>query len=203
MQARRSTDDPDAAGPENLDLVSASSAPLVSLAPSFAILMLVCRARGRHPAQGRPPQPRLGPRGHRRDLGRRSSQCVLLLAASRSSSLADSPPLQSVRSILGPVRSRALADGVLFAVMELCDGGPILKVRDGEQVTPYSEDEARNIFRQLVLGASLFLTLRPPRCGPGPDVALVDRSRLPAPQPDHPPRHQARQCVLFLLVDPS
>jgi len=46
--------------------------------------------------------------------------------------------------------------------MELCDGGPILKVRDGEQVTPYSEDEARNIFRQLVLGAlsfSLFVQL--------------------------------------------
>lgn len=37
-------------------------------------------------------------------------------------------------------------------VMELCHGGPILKIKDGEDATPYSEEEARQIFRQLVLG---------------------------------------------------
>lgn len=36
--------------------------------------------------------------------------------------------------------------------MELCEGGPILKLKDGEEVKPYTEEEARLIFRQLVLG---------------------------------------------------
>ena len=38
------------------------------------------------------------------------------------------------------------------SVMELCHGGPILKIKDGQDATPYSEEEARQIFRQLVLG---------------------------------------------------
>ena len=40
------------------------------------------------------------------------------------------------------------------SVMELCHGGPIMKIKDGEDATPYSEEEARQIFRQLVLGTT-------------------------------------------------
>ncbi|BGP46731.1 hypothetical protein JCM10450v2_002579 [Rhodotorula kratochvilovae] len=58
----------------------------------------------------------------------------------------DHPNLASVHEVIDVTSDDALL------IMELCHGGPILKVRDGEQVTPFSEEEARNIFRQLVLG---------------------------------------------------
>lgn len=38
------------------------------------------------------------------------------------------------------------------AVMELCAGGPIMKMSQGERVDPMGEDEARSVFKQLVLG---------------------------------------------------
>ncbi|GAA5855536.1 hypothetical protein JCM8547_007879 [Rhodosporidiobolus lusitaniae] len=58
----------------------------------------------------------------------------------------DHPNLASVHEVIDVTSDDALL------IMELCEGGPIFKLRDGDQVTPYLEEEARNIFRQLVLG---------------------------------------------------
>ncbi|KAK4048575.1 hypothetical protein OIO90_005745 [Microbotryomycetes sp. JL221] len=44
------------------------------------------------------------------------------------------------------------SDDALLIVMELCAGGPILKIAEGEQVTPLHEEQVRNVFRQLLLG---------------------------------------------------
>lgn len=48
------------------------------------------------------------------------------------------------------------------AVLELCAGGPILRVPEGGQVKPLAEDEARHVFQQLLLGA--FIPAQKLRC---------------------------------------
>ncbi|KWU42126.1 kinase-like protein, partial [Rhodotorula sp. JG-1b] len=58
----------------------------------------------------------------------------------------DHPNLASVHEVIDVTSDDALL------MMELCHGGPILKIKDGQDATPYSEEEARQIFRQLVLG---------------------------------------------------
>ncbi|GAA5821327.1 hypothetical protein JCM11251_004573 [Rhodosporidiobolus azoricus] len=58
----------------------------------------------------------------------------------------DHPNLASVHEVIDVTSDDALL------IMELCEGGPILKLKDGDEVKPYTEEEARNIFRQLVLG---------------------------------------------------
>lgn len=44
------------------------------------------------------------------------------------------------------------SEDALLIVMELCGGGPIMKMYQGEAVTPMDEERARGVFRQLVLG---------------------------------------------------
>lgn len=44
------------------------------------------------------------------------------------------------------------SEDALLIVMELCGGGPIMKMIQGDTVTPMDEDRARGVFRQLVLG---------------------------------------------------
>ncbi|GAA6059844.1 hypothetical protein JCM10212_003756 [Sporobolomyces blumeae] len=58
----------------------------------------------------------------------------------------DHPNIASVHEVIDVTSDDALL------IMELCRGGPIMKIKDGEHVEPYSEDKARDIFRQLTLG---------------------------------------------------
>ncbi|GAA5936144.1 serine/threonine-protein kinase [Sporobolomyces koalae] len=58
----------------------------------------------------------------------------------------DHPNIASVHEVIDVTSDDALL------IMELCRGGPIMKLRDGEHVEPYSEDKTRDIFRQLTLG---------------------------------------------------
>lgn len=59
----------------------------------------------------------------------------------------DHPNVASVHEVID-----VTSDDALLIVMELCRGGPIMKIKDGEQVEPYSEKKTRDIFRQLTLG---------------------------------------------------
>lgn len=59
----------------------------------------------------------------------------------------DHPNVASVHEVID-----VTSDDALLIVMELCRGGPIMKLKDGEKVEPYSEDKTRDIFRQLTLG---------------------------------------------------
>ena len=46
------------------------------------------------------------------------------------------------------------SEDALLIVMELCGGGPIMKMNQGVTVDRMDEDRARSVFRQLVLGLS-------------------------------------------------
>ncbi|SCV71270.1 BQ2448_2858 [Microbotryum intermedium] len=46
------------------------------------------------------------------------------------------------------------SDDALLIVMELCAGGPILRIEAGKQTEPMPLDEARRVFQQLVLGVA-------------------------------------------------
>ncbi|GAA6017926.1 hypothetical protein JCM11491_001221 [Sporobolomyces phaffii] len=59
----------------------------------------------------------------------------------------DHPNIASVHEVID-----VTSDDALLIVMELCRGGPIMKLKDGEKVDPYPEDKVRDIFRQLTLG---------------------------------------------------
>ncbi|GAA6004737.1 uncharacterized protein JCM10292_002497 [Rhodotorula paludigena] len=58
----------------------------------------------------------------------------------------DHPNVASIHEVIDVTSDDALL------IMELCHGGPILKLKEDEEAEPYSEDKARDIFRQLVLG---------------------------------------------------
>ncbi|GAA5946566.1 hypothetical protein JCM3765_000298 [Sporobolomyces pararoseus] len=58
----------------------------------------------------------------------------------------DHPNIASVHEVIDVTSDDALL------MMELCRGGPIMKLKDGERVEPYSEEKTRDIFRQLTLG---------------------------------------------------
>ena len=44
------------------------------------------------------------------------------------------------------------SEDALLIVMELCGGGPIMKMIQGHTVPAMDEDRTRSVFRQLVLG---------------------------------------------------
>ncbi|KAM0788111.1 hypothetical protein ACM66B_001278 [Microbotryomycetes sp. NB124-2] len=57
------------------------------------------------------------------------------------------PNIASVHEVID-----VTSDDALLIVMELCAGGPILKIAEGEQVEPLSKEQARAVFRQMLLG---------------------------------------------------
>ncbi|KAK4047575.1 hypothetical protein OIV83_005362 [Microbotryomycetes sp. JL201] len=57
------------------------------------------------------------------------------------------PNIASVHEVID-----VTSDDALLIVMELCAGGPILKIAEGEQVAPLPNEQARAVFRQMLLG---------------------------------------------------
>ncbi|SCZ98224.1 BZ3500_MvSof-1268-A1-R1_Chr3-2g06231 [Microbotryum saponariae] len=49
------------------------------------------------------------------------------------------------------------SDDALLIVMELCAGGPIMRIEAGKKTDPMPLDEARRVFQQLVLGTSILM----------------------------------------------
>jgi serine/threonine protein kinase len=95
----------------------------------------------------------------------------------------DHPNIASVHEVID-----VTSDDALLIVMELCRGGPIMKLKDGEKVDPYPEEKVRDIFRQLTLGEHCPLLVESAAAG---QLTLVvnDRHRLPSPQRDRASRH--------------
>ncbi|ORY82412.1 kinase-like domain-containing protein [Leucosporidium creatinivorum] len=59
----------------------------------------------------------------------------------------DHPNIASVHEVID-----VTSDDALLIVLELCAGGPILRISQGEQVEPMKEERAREVMRQLILG---------------------------------------------------
>ncbi|GAA5898682.1 uncharacterized protein JCM6883_003388 [Sporobolomyces salmoneus] len=106
-------------------------------------------------------------RGSRRGRGRGRGGAAMLKARSAPEAEHDSGPdnLDLVRTEVAIMKKvdhpnvasvheviDVTSDDALLIVMELCRGGPIMKLVDGEHVEPYSEEKTRDIFRQLTLG---------------------------------------------------
>jgi [calcium/calmodulin-dependent protein kinase] kinase len=77
----------------------------------------------------------------------------------------------------------------LYMVMEMCKKGVVMQVGLDERADPYSEEQCRCWFRDMILGLEYRMSghaLVPPR--------LILASTRPG---RHPPRHQARQLPRY------
>jgi [calcium/calmodulin-dependent protein kinase] kinase len=75
----------------------------------------------------------------------------------------------------------------LYMVMEMCKKGVVMKVGLDDDATPYSEEQCRHWFRDLILAIEY-------RESAGTEAASLHTSGLTMRSTragDHPPRHQA------------